>query len=155
MPRKSLPRLVAVSPGERPFTLCLRWNNGAEGVVDVSGLIETFRLYAPLRHTPELFRQVRLGEHGTDVVWSDAIDMAADTLWRLLQEQSGATMTAETFRHWRERNAYTLDTAARALGISRRMVAYYEKGNRPIPRIVALATRALESIPLHGANGEA
>jgi len=123
--------------------------------VDVSGLIETFRLYAPLRHTPELFRQVRLGEHGTDVVWSDAIDMAADTLWRLLQEQSGATMTAETFRHWRERNAYTLDTAARALGISRRMVAYYEKGNRPIPRIVALATRALESIPLHGANGEA
>ena len=89
MPRKNLPRLVAVSPGERPFTLYLRWNNGDEGVVDVSGLIETFRLYAPLRHAPELFQQVRLGEHGTDVVWSDAIDMAADTLWRLMQEQSG------------------------------------------------------------------
>jgi len=25
-------------------------------------------------------------------------------------------MTAEAFRHWRQRKAYTLDTAARALG---------------------------------------
>src|SRR5690242_6400268 len=52
--------------------------------------------------------------------------MSNDTLWRLAQEQSGATMTAEAFRGWRERHAYTLDTAARALGL-RRMVAYYEK----------------------------
>jgi hypothetical protein len=40
--------------------------------------------------------------------------------------------------------AYTLDTAARALGVSRRMVAYYEQGSKPIPRVVALAARALE-----------
>jgi len=71
--------------------------------------------------------------------------MSNDTLWRLAQEQSGITMTAEAFRRWRERLAYTLDAAARALGISRRMVAYYEKGERPIPRVVALATRALEA----------
>lgn len=44
-----------------------------------------------------------------------------------------------------ERRAYTLDAAARALGLSRRMIAYYEKGERPIPRVVALATRALEA----------
>ena len=55
-------------------------------------------------------------------------------------------MSADAFRHWRERKAYTLDTAARALGISRRMVAYYEQGERPIPRVVALATRALDQI---------
>jgi len=71
--------------------------------------------------------------------------MSNDTLWRLAQEQSGATMTAAAFRHWRQRRAYTLDAAARALGISRRMVAYYEQGERPIPRVVALATRALEA----------
>ena len=41
------------------------------------------------------------------------------------------------------RKAYTLDTAARARGISRRMVAYYEQGARPIPRVVALATARL------------
>ena len=73
------------------------------------------------------------------------LDMSNDTLWRLTQEQSGATMTAEAFRGWRERHAYTLDTAARALGLSRRMIAYYEKGERPIPRVVALATKGLEA----------
>ncbi len=144
MPRKILPRLVAVAPGERPMTLRVRWDNGAESLVDASGMIRSFRVYAPLRRSPELYRQMRVGEHGTDVVWTDEIDMAADTLWRLAQEQAGETMTPDAFRHWRERKAYTLDEAARALGLSRRTVAYYEKGDRPIPRVVALATRALE-----------
>ena len=70
--------------------------------------------------------------------------MAADTLWRLAQEQAGVTMSPDAFRQWRERKAYTLDTAALALGLSRRMVAYYEQGTKPIPRVVALAARALE-----------
>lgn len=77
-------------------------------------------------------------------MWTDEIDMSADTLWRLAREQSGTTMSADAFRHWRQRHAHTLDQAARALGLSRRMVAYYEKGERPIPRVVALATQALE-----------
>jgi DNA-binding transcriptional regulator YiaG len=144
MPRKVLPRITAVTPDAAPMTLRVRWDNGDESLIDVSGMIESFRLYAPLRQSPELFRQVRVGEHGTDVVWTDEIDMSADTLWRRAQEQAGATMTPAEFRHWRERKAYTLDAAAKALGISRRMVAYYEQGDRPIPRVVALATRGLE-----------
>jgi DNA-binding XRE family transcriptional regulator len=144
IPKKILPRIVAVTPGEQPMTLRVRWDKGEESLVDVSGMIESFRVYAPLRRSPELLRQVRVGECGTDVVWTDEIDMAADTLWRLAREQAKETMTPEAFRHWRERKAYTLDEAARALGLSRRMIAYYEKGNRPIPRVVALATKALE-----------
>jgi hypothetical protein len=138
-----LPRIVAVTPGEQPFTLRIRWARGGESLVDVSGMIGTFRVYEPLRQSPALFREVRAGLHGTDIVWTDEIDMAADTLWRLAQEQAGTTMTEDAFRHWRERKAYTIDEAAQALGISRRMVACYEGGNRPIPRVVALATRAL------------
>lgn len=144
MPKKTLPRITAVSAGERPNTLHIRWDGGGESLVDASGLIENFRAYAPLRQSAELFRQVRVGEYGTDVVWSDELDMPADTLWRLAQEQSGVTMTAEAFHHWRERKAYTLDDAAAALGISRRMVAYYDHGDKPIPRVVALATLALD-----------
>jgi len=147
MPKKVLPRIVAVTPGRKRATLRVRWDNGDEYLTDVSDTIEKFRVYAPLRQSPEFFRRVRVGEHGTDVVWSDEIDMAADTLWRLAQEQSGATMTATAFRHWRKRKAYTLTEAARALGISRRMIAYYEEGQRPIPRVVALATRGLEFEP--------
>jgi predicted transcriptional regulator len=46
-------------------------------------------------------------------------------------------MTADAFRHRRERKVYTLDEAARA-GLSRRMVGYYQKGDCPIRRVVAL-----------------
>ena len=97
-----------------------------------------------MRASPDLFRHVQIDEFGRDVVWNDAFDMAADTLWRLAQEQSGVTMSADAFRIWRERKAYTLATAAQALGLSHRMVAYYEQGEKPVPRVVALATRALE-----------
>jgi Protein of unknown function (DUF2442) len=98
MPRKILPRIAAVSAGAKPVTLRIRWDRGDESVVDVSGLIETFRVYAPLRHSRELFRQARVGEHGTDVVWNGEIDMAALTLWRLAQKQSGLTLSPEAFR---------------------------------------------------------
>ncbi|CAJ0864281.1 hypothetical protein AMST5_01658 [freshwater sediment metagenome] len=144
MPRKILPRIVAVAPGDRDMTLRVSWDRGDESLIDLSGMVKSFRVYKPLRGSPDLFRRVRVGDHGTDVVWTDEIDMAADTLWRLAQEQAGATLSSEGFRRWRERKAYTLDAAAAALGISRRMVAYYEQGKKPIPRVVALATRALE-----------
>jgi DNA-binding XRE family transcriptional regulator len=144
MPRKTLPRITSVCATNKPLTLRIRWDKGEETDVDVSGLINTFCVYEPLRHAPELFRQVQVGEYGTDIVWNDEIDISADTLWRLAQEQAGFTMSPDSFRQWRDRKAYTLDTAARALGLSRRMVAYYEQGTKPIPRVVALATRALE-----------
>jgi DNA-binding transcriptional regulator YiaG len=143
MPRKVLPRIVAVAPGDEPLTLRLRGDRGEESRIDISGMIESFGVFAPLRGSPERFRWVHLGEHGADIVWTDEIDISADTLSRLAQEQSGATMTPDEFRHWRERKAFTLDEAARALDLSRRTVAYYERGNRPIPRVVALATRGL------------
>ena len=57
-------------------------------------MILSFRVYAPLRRSPELLRQVRLGEHGTDVVWTDETDMAADTLWRLAREQAGLRLSS-------------------------------------------------------------
>ena len=153
MPKRILPRIADVAPGEAPLTLRVRWRHGGESLVDVSGLVGAFRVYAPLREDRALFRRVCVGEHGTDVAWTDEpdaghqseIDMPADTLWRLAQEQSGETLTAEAFRAWRERKAYTLDGAAQALGLSRRMVAYYEQGEKPIPRTVALAARALET----------
>ena len=95
MPKRVLPRIADVSVGEQPYTLYIHWERGGESLVDVSGLIGTFRAYAPLRQSAALFEQVRVGEYGADVVWSDELDMPADTLWRLAQEQAGVTMTAE------------------------------------------------------------
>ena len=64
----TIPRIIAVSAVERPNTLHVRWVSGDESLVDLSWLVETFRAYAPLRQSAELFRQVRDGEYGTDIV---------------------------------------------------------------------------------------
>ena len=53
MPRKILPRIVEVAPGEQPMTLRVRWDRGEESLIDVSGMIQSFRVYAPLRQSPE------------------------------------------------------------------------------------------------------
>jgi len=86
----SMVRTAAVKADAEPLTLRIRWRNGDETCVDVSGLVNAFRAYAPLRDAPELFGCVELGELGADVVWPDGIDMSADTLWRLAQEQAGS-----------------------------------------------------------------
>jgi hypothetical protein len=56
MPKKVLPRIVAVAPGEGPMTLRVRWDTGKESLINVSGMIQNFRVYEPLRRSPELFR---------------------------------------------------------------------------------------------------
>jgi predicted transcriptional regulator len=48
------------------------------------------------------------------------------------------------FRAWRERQGLSLTGAAQALGLSRRMVAYYESGERIIPKTVMLACKGVE-----------
>ena len=100
MPKKTIPRIEAVEAGEPPFMLRIRWAHGQESLVDVSSMIEAFRVFTPLRADPARFATVKVGEYGTHVTWSDDIDMAASTLWRLAQEQSGAT-TRRSFRRTR------------------------------------------------------
>ena len=96
----------------------VRWDTGDDTLVRRIAPINAYRVYAPLRQDSALFARVQIGEYGTDVVWPGDLDMSNDTLWRLAQEQSGMTMTAEAFRRWRERHAYTLEAAAHALGLA-------------------------------------
>lgn len=42
-------------------------------------------------------------------------------------------MTAKEFRHWRKRMGYSLAQAGRALGVTPRTIALYEKGEKPVP----------------------
>src|SRR5260370_28309649 len=88
MPPEPLPRIVSVFPGEKHLTLRVRWDNGKVTLVNVSGPVNTYRFYAPLRDDEELFRSVGIGEHGADIVWPGGIDMSADSLSRLAQEQA-------------------------------------------------------------------
>jgi hypothetical protein len=85
---RRLPRIVLVVPSDKHLTLRLHWDNGKDTLVNLSGPVNTSRLYAPLRDNDALFRSVRVGEHGADIVWSEGLEMSADTLWRLAQEQA-------------------------------------------------------------------
>jgi transcriptional regulator with XRE-family HTH domain len=47
---------------------------------------------------------------------------------------SAASIRALEFIRWRWRHGLSLSDAAEALGLSRRQVAYYASGERPVPR---------------------
>ncbi len=72
--------------------------------------------------------------------WPGEIDFGSPQLRRWADEQSGEAMRAEDFRAWMEAHGMTLDSAASALGLSRRMIAYYASGEKEIPKTVLLAT---------------
>ena len=72
-----VPRLVEVKP-LKGYRLWLRYEDGVEGTVDLSGLVGkgVFALW----EDEERFRQVRIGDGG-ELVWSDEVDLCADALY--------------------------------------------------------------------------
>jgi DNA-binding XRE family transcriptional regulator len=53
-------------------------------------------------------------------------------------------MNPRAFKVWRRRLGYTQERAAKALGVTRRVVAGWETNETPIPHMVTLATWAIE-----------
>ena len=122
-----------------PTSLQLEFADGAGFTLDLSGSIKTFRSLARLEN-PEVFATASLAEGGRVVVWDndDNLELAADNLRARAIEQSGE-YSHEFIWNWMAKNKLTLDAAARAIGVSRRMLAYYKSGQNPVPRTVALA----------------
>lgn len=141
---KMTPRIAAVRAGDRPMTLSLTWADGMTAEVDLSAIIRGHRLLAPLTD-PARFAQVRVGEWGWSIEWGDDLDFGTDQLRRWAGEQSGDIMPTEDFQAWRERCGLSLTAAAAALGLSRRMVAYYDNGTYPVPKTVMLACEGWEA----------
>lgn len=127
------PSIRQVRPGADRL-LVITWRGGAESTVDVSRHLAVFPLFAPLRIDDALFRSVVIGAWGWCVHWSDDMEIAADTLWRLALEQGSAWL-----REWRTGHAMTQAEAAAALGVSPRMWRYYEAGSHLLPKTVRLA----------------
>ncbi len=75
---------------------------------------------------------------------SDALELAADNLRAGAIEQAGG-YSHELLWNWMAHHDLTLDAAADALGLSRRMLAYYRSGEKPVPRTVALACLGWET----------
>jgi transcriptional regulator with XRE-family HTH domain len=63
-----------------------------------------------------------------------------------LAETLSAIGRADTreFLQWRLRHGLSLNETAAALGVSRRMVAYYSNGEKPVPKPILLACKGWE-----------
>lgn len=134
------PVIRSIEAGEG-FEVVVAWAHGRRQTVDLAPEIMKYRVYAPLRTDRALFAGLRLEDDGATVVWSDAIDMPADTIWTLSRQ----SMTNEEFRAFLDRWGLTFDAAAPALGLSRRQVAYFA-ADKPIPRTVYLACQGYERL---------
>jgi len=113
-------------------------------VVDVRAIVGEDPLWTPLRD-PAVFEGARLVAGGTGVAWTDELDMCGDVVWRAVAAARGEVMPEGAFAAWRRRHGLSLSGAARALGLSRRQVAYFDSGQKPVPRTVMLACRGWEA----------
>jgi hypothetical protein len=125
------------------MVLEISWSTGEALAVDVSEQVRRFKVLAPLSD-PEFFSRAHVGLWGHSVAWTDDADLGADLLYELGRSQAGLPTPGE-FDRWIVANGLSLTKAAETLGLSRRMVAHYRSGSKPIPRIVGLACKGWEA----------
>ncbi len=137
-------RLAGVQTG-KPYTLHLQFKDGLQASVDLQTTIKHYRSLRPLLDAG-LFARAATGEFGASVIWNndDTLALAADNLRALAFTQLGHA-SHQTIIEWMDKHQLTLDDAALALGISRRMLAYYRSGAKPVPRTVELACKGWEA----------
>jgi len=122
----------------------ITWVSDKVDRVDLSQLVAELAGLAALDNEA-VFNAVTVGEDGWSLVWPGGAEIGADTLWRMAREQAGEATPIAWFAEWRQRNRLSLSDAALALGITRRMVSYYEAGRYLIPRMVGLACKGWEA----------
>lgn len=92
---------------------------------------------------PKVFAKAHRAEWGHGIEWFDA-ELGADNVYAWAKEQAGE-VSHPMFDTRMHRNGLSLNTAAQALGISRRMVSDYRTAHKPIPRAIWLACLGWEA----------
>ena len=140
--------LTAVEPLPN-YRLRLGYADGQTFEVDLSERIFSTGYLTPLRDAT-LFAQAKVGFAGRSVDWiEDELDLGTDNLRHLAVEQAGG-IGHERIWTWLHDTGLTLEQAAEALGISRRMLIYYRDGEKPIPRSIWLACLGWEAVRPEG-----
>ena len=119
--------------------LALRWSDGTSAEV---ALAPNFR--AALGDTAH-FAAVALGEWGHSIEWPNGTELGADALWLDTLTALGRD-DARQFVEWRLTNGLSLAKSAEALGLSRRTIAYYSNGDRPVPKAILLACKGWDTL---------
>lgn len=121
--------------------LRLRWSDGTEAEIRVEPATR-----AAIGDAQQ-FAQVSLGDWGHSVIWPGGTELGADSLWSETLTATGHD-DARNFLDWRRAHGLSLSKAAEALGLSRRTIAYYSNGERPVPKAIQLACKGWDA--LHG-----
>jgi hypothetical protein len=117
--------------------------------VDLGDVMRKSKSLAALKDE-KLFKKAKVGFAGRSVDWiEDKLDMGSDNLRHLAIEQTGG-IGHERIWTWLHETGLTLEQAAEALGISRRMLIYYRDGEKPIPRSIWLACLGWQAIRPRG-----
>src|SRR5690348_13243937 len=124
-------RVITSVQAKPPSTVVVEWSDGVRVALELDEFIggEQFR---KLRKAAA-FSRVRVGEWGHSIEWPSGPELSAETLWLETLSVMGREDTRE-FLEWRLRHGLSLTESANALGLSRRMVAYYSNGVKPVPR---------------------
>jgi hypothetical protein len=117
------------------------WSTGETFPIDLSDLA---RPPFDMLRNPSFFARMTRDEWGHGLDWPDGLSLGADQLYELSRQQAGLP-TASEFNDWMLRNGLSLASAAESLGMTRRMIAHYRTGSRPIPKVVGLACLGWES----------
>jgi hypothetical protein len=134
-------RTIAKVQANGAASLHLVWSDGVEVDLDLSTTLN-HPAFAALRDPPE-FAKVELGDWGHSLEWPSGAELGAESLWLETLSATGHDDTRR-FLEWRLRHALSLSQAAEALGVSRRMVAYYSNGGKKVPKPILLACRGWE-----------
>jgi Protein of unknown function (DUF2442) len=70
-----------------PHQLHLRFEDGMEGTVDLTQIIEFSGVFAPLRD-PDYFATVRVDPEIGTIVWNNGADLDPDVLYSIVTQQT-------------------------------------------------------------------
>ena len=136
-------RTIVSVAADGPQSLRLVWSDGTEAVLDLGAALDTPGFAA--LSDPAEFARVEVGDWGHSLVWPSGAELGADMLWLETLSATGHG-DVRAFLEWRLRHALSLSGAADALGVSRRMVAYYSNGEKKVPKPILLACRGWEVV---------
>lgn len=130
-----------------PHRVEVIWSTGRIDKVNVGAALKAHASLAPALKKAR-FATVVPGEWGHSLSWGGRegaeIEIGADAVWRIAREQATQGESVD-FTAWRAAHGLSLTEAAHSLGLSRRAVAYYESGAKPVPRLVALALKGFDA----------
>ncbi len=141
-----LPRIEAVDT-EDATTVRVGWSDGTADMIDLAGWIATGGPMLDPLTDADLFKQVRVGDHGASLEWDDDGDLAIDAHHLRLLARAQSPFTSTDVAAWQEAMNLSNREAADFFQTALSTWNSYKAG-APIPVRIAMICRAAERDPL-------